>query len=215
MISASLLIVIVTSIVSLVAFSERNVFDVLKFDIYKIIKRKEYYRLISSGLIHADLMHLTFNMISFYSFASSLEKAYGLPVVVLLYISAIVLSSLTCTYVHRKNNSYSAVGASGGVCGILYGAVFLIPGFNIRIFLIPISIPDKVFAIIYLLFSYVSYRQRKDNIGHEAHIAGALAGTISAGILSPTAISQELPLLLFMVLPLAVIILIDKKIRKK
>ena len=108
--------------------------------------------------------------------------------------------------IHR-HHEYRALGASGGVCGLIFASVFLLPGNSVRLFMVPVPLPAYVFAIGFLVYSFVSHRRGRDNIGHDAHLGGAISGLLVAMVLRPELVFSQ-PLMLAIVIGLAVLILL-------
>jgi membrane associated rhomboid family serine protease len=171
-----------------------------------ILRDKQYYRLVSSGFLHADWMHLLFNMYSLYSFGSIIELVFGAPTFLAIYFASILGGSGLSLYLHRKHD-YRALGASGGVCGIIFACIFLVPGSSVRIFLLPIDIPAYIYAILFMGISYFGIKHKIGNIGHDAHLGGAIIGLLIATVLHPWIISLN-PLLYAVVMSLAVVLFI-------
>ncbi|RZK32522.1 MAG: rhomboid family intramembrane serine protease [Hymenobacter sp.] len=149
----------------------------------------QWYRFLTSGFLHADWMHLLFNMYAFYSFGpivlSMLATAYGpnggLGLFLLLYLGGIIVSDLPTYFRHRDDRDYRSLGASGGVSSVLFASILLFPvseGGGIRIFPIPVDIQPFLFGFLYLAYSYYMGRRRGDNINHDAHFYGALYGVL-------------------------------------
>ncbi|RZL02275.1 MAG: rhomboid family intramembrane serine protease [Hymenobacter sp.] len=149
----------------------------------------QWYRFLTSGFLHADWMHLLFNMYAFYSFGpivlSMLANAYGpnggLGLFLLLYLGGIIVSDLPTYFRHRDDRDYRSLGASGGVSSVLFASILLFPvseGGGIRIFPIPVDIQPFIFGFLYLAYSYYMGRRRGDNINHDAHFYGALYGVL-------------------------------------
>lgn len=180
----TLLLCLGTGVVTFLAFQDPNLRDRLLFRPDRILAHKEWYRLLSSALIHADWMHLGFNLFTLYSFGVSLESFWGAPVLLTTYLAAVLGGSLLSLFLHR-NHDYAALGASGGVCGVLFASIFLVPGTGVGMFLLPIYIPGPVFAVIYLVATFFALRRGTGNIGHDAHFGGAIAGLLVALAVSP------------------------------
>jgi membrane associated rhomboid family serine protease len=72
-ISVSLMIMAVTVLVSLAAWQKADWMELMTMNPYLIDRKKQYWRFISSGFIHADFTHLFFNLFSFYFFGTQLE----------------------------------------------------------------------------------------------------------------------------------------------
>ncbi|MBZ5856439.1 rhomboid family intramembrane serine protease [Flavihumibacter profundi] len=188
MISITLSIVILTAIISFTAFSKEKIKEDLLFWPAEIDSRKQYYRFITCGLVHGDLMHLAFNMISLMSFGEFLEinlfshptlfGGSGKIVYLALYISALIVSVIPDYFQFRNNYSYRALGASGAVSAVIFSAILLNPSTPIRLMFIPIDIPGYIFGFIFLGLSAYLARRGGDNIGHRAHFSGAIYGVI-------------------------------------
>lgn len=199
-------VVIITGVITFLAFRRRELQERLMFKTDEILRGKQYERMFTSGLIHADWIHFGFNAFSFYSFGENIERAYGWATLLVIYLSAILGGSLLSLIIHRKED-YRALGASGGVCGVIFASIFLLPGGSIMIFPIPIGIPTVVYAVLFLVGSYWAHRRRADNIGHDAHLGGAIIGLLVATALYPGLIFAS-PGLFATVLVLSVVVLL-------
>ena len=187
MLSHTQLIILITAIVSIVAFSSTTIKEQLLFKPVQIQKRNEWYRFFTSGLIHADWEHLLFNMLTLYLFGEGLETQFnrdnlfgenGAILYSTLYISAFPFSMITSYWKHKQNTRYASLGASGAVSAILFASILLNPTIKIGFFILPPVIPGFVFGPAYLLLSSYLNKKGKDNINHAAHIAGAIYGVI-------------------------------------
>lgn len=201
----TILVICVTGAVSYRAFQNPRLLDSLVFSTRHILAKRQYHRILTSGFIHADWQHFLFNMFSLYSFGKYIELVFGAPVLLLIYFSSIVGGGLLALLMHHRDD-YLALGASGGVCGVIYASIFLLPGSGVRVFLVPFDIPAWAFAILFILGSYVGLRARRDNIGHDAHLGGALVGLAVATLLYPGIIARQ-PFMYFGVVALAAVLL--------
>jgi membrane associated rhomboid family serine protease len=183
------------------AYLERYIFNP-----QHILRDKQYYRLVSSGFLHADWMHLLFNMYSLYSFGGVIEQVFGPPTFLAIYFASILGGSGLSLYLHRKHD-YNALGASGGVCGIIFACIFLVPGSSVRMFLLPIDIPAYIYAILFMAVSYFGIKHKIGNIGHDAHLGGAIIGLLVATVLHPWIIRLN-PVLYAVVMSLAVVLFV-------
>lgn len=181
--SITLIIVIITSIVSFTAFSNQKMIDDFIFDPPAISNRNQWYRFFSAALIHADIAHLAFNMLSFYSFGEYVEANFKYlfgPAGSLLYLALYVMSQFFCLlpsyYKNKDNYHYRSLGASGAVSAVIFAGIFLAPLQKIGILFIPFGIPGFIFGFIYLAVTAYLDRKGGGNINHSAHLYGAIAG---------------------------------------
>jgi membrane associated rhomboid family serine protease len=178
----TLALIAVTAIVSWQAWERPRLLDRLILWPPAIDRRREYDRLLTHGFIHADVMHLAFNMITLYSFGGVMEAYFGdriTPVGYLLfYLSAVVIAILPTYTRHRRDAQYRSLGASGAVSAVLFASILLDPWSGIYLFFIPIPIPAFVFAGLYVWYSIWMDRRGGDRINHSAHLWGALYGVM-------------------------------------
>lgn len=192
-----LLIIALNFIMSYKAFSNIEFFDKYKFEVDKILIFKEYKRLITSGFIHVNWAHLLLNMFSLFAFSGMLENYLGGFSFLIIYFISLLGGNLLALFIHRNHSDYSAVGASGAVSGIIFASIALFPGLELGLLGLPISIPSWIYGSLYILYSIYGIKSNKDNIGHEAHLGGALTGMITAIIIQPNVLlSNLLPILL-------------------
>lgn len=196
--------IIVTAIISFVAFNNPGITEKYKFNVGAILHRKEYIRLLSSGFLHADIMHLVFNMMTLYFFGPVVMQGFGTIGFVIIYLGSILLGNFLSMYIYQKQPWYSAVGASGGVSGILFASIALYPQIGIYIFFIPIPVKGFIFGLLYFGYSVYMMLNPKphDNIGHAAHLGGAFLGLVYAVVTAPDMAMHNALYLGIMSLPL-------------
>jgi membrane associated rhomboid family serine protease len=182
---------LITLVTSLYAFyADNSLFEKLMLKPVRVFRRKEYYRLFTAGLLHGDFFHLLFNLLTFYFFAKYVESYYlGHWQFAVVYVGSLLLSSLYAAWQHREDGSYNALGASGAVSGVLFSFILFNPNAMLGVMFI-IPMPAWLFAILYLAFSYYFARQGGGVIGHDAHLAGALAGLVLTFVLYPPIVLQ-------------------------
>lgn len=212
-----LIIIAATAIISYIEFSNHAMFEKYKFNVGAILRNKEYVRLISAGFLHADFMHLVFNMMTLYFFGPIVIQAFGAYGFLLVYFGSILLGNIFSLYLYKNQSWYSAIGASGGVSGILFTSIAMIPDLGIYFFFIPIAIPGYIFGFAYFAYSvYMMLNPKQnDNIGHAAHLGGAFFGLIYAVALQPERAIENALFLGIMALPLiymAYMVFVKKKI---
>src|SRR5690606_10461633 len=168
------------------------------------IRAGEQIRMISSAFLHADIMHLAFNMLTLFFFAPVVIDHLGALSFILIYFGSLIFGSLLTLLFHKDDYSYRAIGASGAVTGVLYSAILLQPEMSLYLFFIPIPIPAYIVGIGYLLYSIYGMRAKNDNIGHTAHFGGAIGGYALTIAMVPSMLTENV----FMVVVLAVPILL-------
>ncbi|MFC6268628.1 rhomboid family intramembrane serine protease [Frigoriflavimonas asaccharolytica] len=204
----------ITAIISYISFDKRNgYFEKYKFNVSAILYKKEYIRLLSAGFLHADFMHLGFNMLTLYFFGPIVVSAFGDVGFVVTYIGSILLGNIFSLFLYKNQGWYSAIGASGGVSGILFASIAMYP-----MIMINFIIPGFVFGFLYFAYSVYAMLNPKqnDNIGHSAHLAGAFFGLVYAVSLQPEVAMSNAIYIGVMALPLLYMgyeVFINKKIR--
>jgi len=180
-----LLLIIANVLVSLRGFKVSSFFNDYSFHPTSVLKRGEYYRMVTSGFLHVDPGHLIFNMITLFFFGSLLERMVGIPKFLVIYLVSMVAGDLLSLWLHRHQSAYRAVGASGAVCGIIFATIALYPGIRIFIMFIPIGIPGWIYAVFFIWYSSFGIQRQMGNIGHDAHLGGAIAGLLLASFFFP------------------------------
>lgn len=156
---------------------------------FQIVYKKRYYQMLTSAFLHADVMHLFFNLFALYSFGQVLETLFvrsfgfasGSIYFLLIYFISLFSGSIITVLFHFKNPGYVAVGASGAVSGIVFSYIIFFPTSTVGFFFIPM--PAFVFALLYVGASIYGMKTRFGNIGHEAHLGGAIGGVIATLLL--------------------------------
>jgi membrane associated rhomboid family serine protease len=176
-------------------------FEAYMFEVNKILIKKDYKRIISSGFLHVSWTHLIFNMISLLIFSGAVESALGGFKFLIIYFASLIGGNLLSLLIHRHHGDYTAVGASGAICGIIFASIALFPGMNVGIFFLPISFPGWLYGLIFVLYSIYGIRSKKDNVGHEAHLGGALIGMVVALLMEPIAFVENTSTILIIAIP--------------
>jgi membrane associated rhomboid family serine protease len=195
----------ITILVSLKAFNEPDFKRKLLMNPYDIVHNKKWYRTFTHAFIHADFMHLGFNMYVLYLFGvqsfdgggnspylKSLEPSFvddfgviGYWYFFLLYVGGILFSSIYAIYKHQDNPNYNSLGASGAVSSVIFGAILLNPHAELGIFPLPFMLPAYIFGPLLLVAEYFMSKRGGTNVAHDAHIAGALFGILFTIAINP------------------------------
>jgi membrane associated rhomboid family serine protease len=181
MLTLSLIIIIVTCLVSIMSFSRPGEIDKLSMWPYMVKEHKQYYRFITAGLVHADYMHLGFNMLTMWFFGKYIEmifqELFGSKIYFLVfYVLALIVSDIPSYIRHRNNYSYRSIGASGAVSAVVFAFILFQPWAKIVVFVIPM--PAILYGILFLGYSVYMSRRGGDGINHDAHFWGAVFGII-------------------------------------
>ncbi|MDR1882598.1 MAG: rhomboid family intramembrane serine protease [Prevotella sp.] len=201
-----LIIIALTALTSIKGFNDGAFFDRYKFNVGAISgKPKQWDRLLTSATLHGDSMHLIFNMMTLYFFSDTIIQALGIWQYLAIYFGSVVGGGLLSLWIHRKEYYYSAIGASGGVVGILFAAIALFPGMTLGVmFIIPMK--GWIFGILYLGYSIYGMQTKQGNIGHDAHLGGAVTGLALAVIFAPVILEMNASYIGMMIIPLIVLV---------
>lgn len=194
----TIILITITVIISVLALYNETIFSRLQFNAYQIYYRKELYRLLTHGFVHANWWHLFVNMFVLYFFGSNTEFfLHNMPggviiknptlIYLVLYLSSIVVASLISLFKNKDNHFYNSVGASGAVAAVMFFSIFFNPWQKLYLYGI-IGIPGIVFAVLYIVYSQYMSRRGGDNINHDAHILGAVFGFVFPLFLNPALI---------------------------
>jgi membrane associated rhomboid family serine protease len=185
----TLLVLLVTVAVSIAGFNNPRLVDALMMDVQAIRRRHEYHRLVTSGFVHADPLHLLMNMFTLFFLGPALEQMAGSGGFGIVYFASLIAGSAFALMEHFRKASYRALGASGAVSGVTVVFALFAPFAQIIVFVLPM--PAILFAALYIAWSiYASGGRVNDGIGHEAHLGGALMGLVLVCLIWPAAIDN-------------------------
>lgn len=190
--SITLILIIVTVGISVYAWSNENLMHSWIFHPFYVNKKHQYYRFLTSGFLHADWMHLFFNMLTLYFFGEIVEtvfvfhygKEVGLLLYLFIYFGGMIVADIPSYFKHRKDYDYRALGASGAVSAIIFSSIIFSPTREICLYAF-ICMPGFIFGLLYLIYSYYQGKRMGDNINHDAHLYGALFGFILTILIVP------------------------------
>lgn len=192
------IIIIITVIVSLLAWQNKALFNRLIF-YPPAVSEGQVDRFVTHGFIHADSVHLLFNMFTLYFFGRATEGLYNAFLggygFIAFYVSAIIVAMIP-SYIKNKNNaSYLSLGASGGVSAVLFAFILLAPWNMIYLFAV-IPIPAILFAVAYVAYSIYADKRGGSNINHMAHLWGGAFGVVATIVLEPQIVAHFITALL-------------------
>ena len=148
------------------------------------------YQLVTHLFTHDNFIHIFFNMFTLYMFGRVLENVLGPKRFAILYFATglgAVLLNVFLDFLQLQgiinfntdvNISFS-IGASGAVYGIMVAFAMLFPNTELLIYFI-VPLKAKVFMPLLILVEIYMEVSRSpgDNVGHAAHLGGALIGFI-------------------------------------
>ena len=187
-----------------VYFSYKGFNDPVFFNKYKFnpsyIKKGEKIRYISSAFLHVDTTHLIVNMFTLYFFIDSVIYRVGSISFLIIYFASLIFGNWITYRINQNKLNYNAVGASGAVMGVVYSAILLNPDMTLIFFIIPM--PGYLFGLGYLFYSIYSMNSVNDNIGHEAHLGGAIAGFFTTILISPMVLFTNIFTVFILLIPI-------------
>jgi membrane associated rhomboid family serine protease len=205
--TAGLIILGLNALLSYFAFQNPDWFERLLLRI-RDLNAGQYYRLISSGFIHVDWSHLFFNMFSLYIFAGAVERDLGLIGFVIVYMLSLLGGNLLSWLLHRNDMEYRAVGASGAVSGIIYAAIIIYPDMELAFIFLPFYFPAWIYGIGFIAYSFYGMSRNNDNIGHEAHLGGAISGLLICLVLDPSILERSTLTIVYILVPALVLLVV-------
>ena len=176
------------------AWSNEDLLRKWIFHPFYVNKNHQYYRFITSGFLHADWIHLFFNMLTLYFFGDIVETVFvyhygpqiGILLYLLIYFGGMIVADIPSYIKHKKDYDYRALGASGAVSAIIFSSILFSPTREICLYAF-ICMPGFIFGLLYLIYSYYQGKRMGDNINHDAHFYGAVFGFILTIVLVPGA----------------------------
>ncbi len=206
------ILLLITGLVTYKGFTDEKYKERYLFDVDKILIDRQFDRLLTSGFLHANWLHFVFNMGALLAFSLSIEYLMGIPKYLAIYFGSLIGGNLLALYIHRNHGDYKALGASGAVSGIILSSVILFPFEKINIFIFDLRVTAWILALIFILFSILGAKKQKDNIGHDAHLGGAIVGILLTVLLYPSILKTNWWIVLLTLIPaISFLILIVKK----
>ena len=201
-----LVLIIINIAVSYRGFKSPAFTNAYIFRVRPVLITKDYKRLLTSGFLHINWLHVIVNMLSLYFFSGLAAVYFGWAQFLIIYFTGLAGGNLLALCIHRNHGDYSSVGASGAVCGIIFSSIAVLPGLQIGLLGLPI--PAWFYGLAYVGYAIYGVRSNKTNIGHEAHLGGALIGLTVALIFHPDAFVINAPVILLIALPVILFIVL-------
>ncbi len=209
---AVLLIILANVLVSMKGFNDYSFLDKFKFQVGRVLG-DEKIRMLTSGFLHVDWMHLGFNMYALYLFGNIVAVRLGVPNFLIIYFGSLIAGNMYSLYFHKNEPYYSAVGASGAVSGIIYASIMLYPEMELFLFFVPIPIPGYIFGVGYLLYSIYGMKKQLGNVGHSAHLGGAMGGFAITLLVNPNLFLSNKMMVILLAIPIILLLLFGDKLK--
>ena len=207
-----LIVIIANVIFSIKGFEDYAFLDKYKFQVSRV-KGDEKIRMLTSGFLHVDWMHLILNMYVLYAFGNIVISFLGTLPFLIIYFGSLIAGSLYTLQYHKNEPYYSAVGASGAVSGIVYASILLYPGMSLYLFFIPVPIPGYIFGVGYLLYSIYGMKKQVGNVGHAAHLGGAIGGFALTLVLNPLLLNTNRMFVILLAIPIILLLVFSDKLK--
>ena len=165
------------------------------------------HQVITSMFMHDPngFSHILFNMFTLWMFGSILERFWGSKRFLLFYmicgVAASIFIELSVPFSAQQfaktapelaqgaipselitayKEEYSALGASGAIMGVMAAFAYLFPNTKLFIMFIPIPVAAKYVVPGLVLVDLFGgfYQLQGDNVGHFAHLGGAVVGIL-------------------------------------
>ena len=153
------------------------------------LARGWWWTLVTHLFLHANLLHLFVNVAGLWLIGPEVEMMLGRVRFLVLYLLSGVAGGLLQTVFSAPSSEL--VGASGSVCGLLLSFTTAYPEMPLRallFFILPVSMKAKTLGRGLIVFSVVCAALRiLPQLGHLAHLGGALAGALLTKIWLPAA----------------------------
>ncbi|MCA8898338.1 MAG: rhomboid family intramembrane serine protease [Hyphomonas sp.] len=176
-------------VASVVALTVPDFMDQNSFWIRPVREQKQWHRLLTSGFLHVNGAHLLVNMLTLYFFGPLLEAKLGSVNFILLYFGSLIGGSLWMVVDKYNRPDYRAIGASGAISGLMSAVGLLFPFATIYVFF-ALPIWAGLYALLFIVVSFIYSQRENTMIAHGAHLGGALAGLVITLLLQPEALDH-------------------------
>ena len=193
------IIIAINVLLSVIAFSRPEIKSALLFNPYAVKHQNQWWRVVTHAFIHADFIHLFFNMYVLFAFGSNIEMIFtessyfqsyfpeipfwgaarGLFYLFALYLGGILFATLPGFKKNSENPGYNSLGASGAVSAIVFAYIVLMPTTKMGIIFLPgVAIPSFLMGVLYLFYEAYMDKRGGTYIAHDAHFWGAIFGAV-------------------------------------
>ena len=173
----------------------------------EILEKNQYYRLWSALWIHKHWTHLLLNVLMLLSLGYAADGPLDTPNFLFVFLVSAVGGNVLALYVSRDNQSRQAhaVGAAGGVSGVLMASLTLSPSLTLSISSLAILLPLWPLAVAFLAVSVFAVKPDHGTTNHDAHLGGAIVGLLLSPVVAPDPLQTTLWLAAALLLPTVVL----------
>jgi membrane associated rhomboid family serine protease len=145
-----------------------------------------FLALLTSLFLHADWLHLGFNMLFLWVFGNNIEDRLGRIRFVPFFLACGVVASLAQVLVD-PDSDVPLIGASGAISGILGAYLVLYPRVRVwtvvlPLFFLPFRLPAWIWLLIYFALQFLYLGEDATagggGVAYMAHIGGFIAGAL-------------------------------------
>lgn len=189
-------LMVIIGIVTYYAWQRPEVHQRLMLNPYQVFQRKQHDRLLTSGFVHNNGIHLFLNLFTLYFFGGAIEKIFfiyfgtmGNIYYVGLFLSAIIVANIPTFLKHKSHPSYNSLGASGGVSALVLAFILFDPLRDLCLYAV-LCLPGYILGAVFIAYSIIMGKRGQDNINHDAHLFGALYGLVFIIVLRPATLQS-------------------------
>ncbi len=172
-----------------------------------ILEKSQYYRLWSAPWIHNQWTQLTLNTFMLLGLGYAVEGPLDTPNFLFVFLVSAVGGNLLALYVSRNDQSgrSHAVGAAGGVSGVLMTSLTLSPSLTLSIPSLATALPLWPLAVAFVSVSVFALKADHGTTNHDAHLGGAIVGLLLSPVVAPDSLQTTLWLAAALLLPSVVL----------
>lgn len=189
-------LMVAIGLITYYAWQRPDIHRKLMLNPYATFHERQFARLITSGFVHNNGMHLFLNLFTLYFFGGAIEKIFmvyfegaGATLYLLLFLTAVIVANIPTLIKHKDQPNYNSLGASGGVSALVLAFILFDPLQDLCLYAI-LCLPGYALGGLFIVYSIVMSKRGADNINHDAHLYGALYGVLFILILKPSIFEQ-------------------------
>lgn len=154
----------------IIVFILQNLFLITDYLVLEKYAANGIWTLFTSIFLHADLMHVAYNMLALVIFGLILESIIGSRKFLYVFIISGLVASIAAALYYD-----ASIGASGAIFGVMGCLAALRP--RMHVWAMGVPVPMVVAAAVWLSIDIIGVLS-PTNIANMAHIAGLFAGIV-------------------------------------